>query len=452
MAVADEFAGLSELFRRKYGREAAWFVRAPGRVNLIGEHTDYNGYPVLPMAIQRAIRLAAAPGEGRLVELTNGQSDLYGDRQFELSDVIPRGPGGDWSDYVKAAVQSLVRLGLDEGRSPDELRGICCAVEGDLPPAAGLSSSTALVVAAALAFCAVNRMGLGRQALAERMADAEHYVGTQGGGMDQAVCLLARAGEVLRLDFFPLQVQRLPFPEDHCIVAAHSTLPAGKAAERRLAYNRRVIECTIGLHLLARELGVKPPPRLADLSQYVANAEAELPHVLQRVMKGHESLSLRAAASLFETDPGRFARRFLRMADGRLLPMPGDGLKVLRRCRHVFGEARRVERAAACLARGDMAALGSLMDESHASCAADLGISTFEVDQLVDVMRQAGALGARLTGAGFGGFAIALVHVDAAEQVRQAVAQRFHDPRGASADGYLLVFRPADGALDEPVD
>jgi len=450
MAVSDEFKALCGRFEREFARRPTWLLRAPGRINLIGEHTDYNGYPVLPMAIDHAIRLAVAPGDDAVIELRNAAAE-YGNRSFELSDGIPPYGEGDWGNYAKAAVQSLVQLAVQEGRPLDELHGMSCLVDGDVPPAAGLSSSTALVVAFGLAFSSANGLGIGRQAMAERMAEAEHYVGTQGGGMDQAVCLLAREGEALMIDFYPLRATRLAFPEDYCVVAAHSTLRSRKTGEQRLAYNRRVLECTLGTHLLARELGVKPPERLADLGQYVANAETELPRLLHTVLKGHDSLSLRVAAAAFGTDPGRFARQFLRMGDGRLLPMPGDGLKVLSRCRHVFSEAQRTRLAAACLKNRDMARLGQLMNESHASCATDLEVSCYELDQLVGIMRGAGALGARLTGAGLGGFAVALAHADAAERIRRAVEQEFYAHRRAQPQGALFVCRPARGALEEPV-
>jgi galactokinase len=190
---------------------------------------------------------------------------------------------------------------------------------------------------------------------------------------------------------------------------------------------------------------------MADLAGPGGRPLAELRAALEDVLKGHPSLSLRWGAALFGTDPGRFARKFLRMADGRLLPMPGDGLRVLQRCRHVLTEAERTERAAASLKGGDMRGLGELMNESHQSCAQDYEISCYELDQLVDLMRGAGALGARLTGAGFGGFAIGLVRADEAEQVKAALERGFYAPRRIAAAQHLFLFQPADGALEEPL-
>jgi N-acetylgalactosamine kinase len=433
------------------GRRPTWFISAPGRINLIGEHTDYNGFPVMPMAITLAIRMLLAPREDAQVELKDVADSVYGGRQFALSQVIRPYAAGDWGNYVKAAVQSLVELALGKGRTLEDLKGMCCLVDGNIPPAAGLSSSTALVVAAGMAFCAVNRLGLGRHAMAERMAEAEHYVGTQGGGMDQAVCLLAREGHVVKIGFFPLRAEQLPLARDYVIVAAHSTINAKKTGDLRLQYNRRVLECNIGAQLLARRLDMTPPARLADLARPGGKSLGELLALLDEVLTGQESLSLRRAAEIFDMDPGRFARQFLRMKDGRLLPMPGDGLKVLRRCRHVLTEAGRTEQAAACLKREDMAELGHLIDESHRSCAEDYEISCYELDLLVELMRGAGALGARLTGAGFGGFAIGLVHRDTAPQVKAALERSFYAPRRLSSGENVFVFHPAAGALEEPL-
>jgi len=452
MGLPPQLGELQERFVREFGgRRPAWFISAPGRINLIGEHTDYNGFPVMPMAIPRAIRMLVASREDGQVEVRNVAAELYGPREFAVLEGIAPFPDGDWGNYVKAAVQSLAQLGLEQGRGLDKLRGMSCLVEGDIPPAAGLSSSTALVVASGLAFSAVNRLGLGRNSLAERMAEAEHYVGTQGGGMDQAVCLLARPGEVLKIDFFPLRARRLPFPEDHVVLAAHSTISARKTAEQRMHYNRRVLECSVGAHLLARRLDMDSPQRLADVATRSHRPLAELLTVLEGALGGPEGVTLRRGAALFDTDPGRFARQFLRMQDGRLLPMPGDGLKVLQRCRHVFAEAERTEMAAGCLLSGDMSGFGRLMDESHHSCDRDYEISCYELDQLVSLMRGAGALGARLTGAGFGGFAVALVHRDRAEAVTAALAERFYKPRRLTAEGHVFAFQPAAGAGLEPL-
>jgi len=450
---------LPRLFSERFpGQAARWLVTCPGRINLIGEHTDYNGFPVMPIALARAIRLCASPAGAPMVQLKNVDVAHHEDREFEVARDIPCWPTGDWGNYAKAAVQSLVRLWEDQGKDLSELEGMRCLVGGTLPAAGGLASSSALVVACALAFAACNEWHEllappeGVRALAERMAQAEHYVGTQGGGMDQAVCLLAREGHALRIDFFPLRVRHVPFPEGHVILAAHSTVPSAKARGRRLAYNRRVLECAIGKDLLARRMGVPDAERLGDL------CSAEDPDALQRltdelteITHAKDSLTLAEAAALLELRPDDFRATHLRMKDGSILPTPDDGLKVLPRCRHVLGEAARVESAVRCLEAADVTGLGTLMNESHRSCARDYEISSPELDTLVEMMQDSGCLGARLTGAGFGGFAIGLAQKDAAHCIRDRLEREFYAPRGLSARGQVFTFTPARGARVERV-
>ena len=444
---------VDEFLARFPGAAPRWLVVTPGRINLIGEHTDYNGFPVMPIAIERAISIVVAPSDDRIVELRSARPDPYPDRRFEVSTDIEPCRAGDWGNYAKAAVESLARLWQEHGRDAAGLRGMRCMVHGDIPSASGLSSSSALVIASALSFAASSNQpelfetADARRELAERMALAEHYVGTQGGGMDQAVCMLAEPGHALRMDFFPLRAHPIVFPEGYVVLAAHSTVRASKAATQRLAYNRRVLECAIGKELLARRLNAPHAARLADLCHAEgAPALSQMTDVLSDIVEGAESFSTAQAARLFGVSPDEFADTQLRMKDDSIMPEPADGLKVLPRCRHVFSEAARVEAAAACLACGDMDALGQLMDESHRSCAEDYEISVPELDQLVELMHAAGALGTRLTGAGFGGFAIALVETEAVDDVREKLAAEFYRPRGHRPEENIFAFTPAPGA------
>src|SRR5262245_44930325 len=177
------------------GHPPAFLVRAPGRVNLIGEHTDYNGLPVFPMALHRAVRITLRPREDELVRLKN-LDPRFPAREFEISESIEPSAAGDWVNYAKAAAQSLahhfrIRRGFD---------GL---FESDLPDAAGLASSSALLVASSLAVLATNEIDPDRIELMDLCARAERYVGTHSGGMDQAICFGARAGEAAFIEFDP---------------------------------------------------------------------------------------------------------------------------------------------------------------------------------------------------------------------------------------------------------
>jgi galactokinase len=439
MSFRTEFGPLVEQFRAAFpGRAPAFCVRAPGRINLIGEHTDYNGFPVMPMAIDRAVRVVAGPSPGRTVELRDANAAAYGPRRFSLAPRIEPYEPGDWGNYVKAAVQGMVEHCLSAGRRIEDLHGISCVVDGDIPVEAGLSSSTAVVVASALAFARVNGLRLPRRRMAELTAEAEHYVGTRGGGMDQAACLLGERGKALKIDFFPLRAEAVPFPQDCCIVAAHSTVFAKKTGGRREAYNRRVAECALGVRILSRAVGAPVPARLADLVRARGGTPERYVELLAGTLGGREVLGEAEAARLCGMGVGAFRAQFPVCADG--------GFRVVARCRHVLTEADRTERAARALRAGRVQELGRLMDESHGSCARDYEVSCPELDELVALMRGAGAYGARLTGAGFGGFAIALARLSDAGQIRQAVEAGFYAPRGAEAAGRVFVFQPTAGA------
>jgi N-acetylgalactosamine kinase len=441
LGVASE--GLKTAFARVYGPAGGVRVfRGPGRVNLIGEHTDYNGLPVMPMAIGRAVRIVVAPRRDRTVELRDANEDAYGPRRFRLARRIEPYEAGDWGNYAKAAVQGLIDYAAARGKRPGDLRGMSCAVDGDIPVEAGLSSSTAVVVGCALAFARANGMRISGRRMAELTAEAEHYVGTRGGGMDQAACLLGERGNVLKIDFFPLRAQPVPFPEDCCIVAAHSGVSAKKTGGRRQEYNSRVAECALSTRILSRALGVPTPPRLGDLVRADGGTPERYVELLRRQLGGRDAIDAAGAARLCGMGAEAFRAQYL--AGGAA----ADGaFKVVPRCRHVLTEADRTEQAARALCAGRVEEVGQLMDESHASCARDYEVSCPELDDLVGLMRGAGALGARLTGAGFGGFAIALARLVDAERIRQALEVNFYASRRTDMGERVFVFRPAAGAL-----
>src|SRR5262245_37541500 len=257
----NQVEALVQRFADHYGRRPTVVVRAPGRVNIIGEHTDYNGLPVLPMAIDRHMLIAAAPRNDRRIHLANTES-RFAPRSYQLQAGIRRFAAGDWGNYHKAAAQGLL-----PSLGPDVLRGGDFLVEGTVPPGAGLSSSSALVVGSALALLAVNDHSVLPLQLAGLTAVAERYVGTQSGGMDQAVCLLAGAGHALRIDFDHLRAPALPVGAGYSIVVCHSLVEAEKSGAARNAYNSRVIECRLACHVLERLLGASLPRPLAHLGE-----------------------------------------------------------------------------------------------------------------------------------------------------------------------------------------
>ena len=394
---------LQAAFRARYGApDPVAVIRAPGRINLIGEHIDYAGLAVLPMALQRHVALLIRPRTDAVVRIANLDPE-FPTRAFAIGRDIPPYPAGDWGNYAKAAVQALAR-------TLDPLDGFDGVIGSSIPIAAGLSSSSALVVAAARALLHVNGAHPKPLALAQQLAEAERYVGTEGGGMDQAICLGAVAGTASRVEFAPLRLTPHAVPPDWRLVVAHSLARAEKSGAAQQRYNHRTQECAAALAAVTAHLG------LAGMSY-------------------RELVAARPPAELLE-------------AGARALDDP-----VRRRYRHVITEVDRVTRGETAMARADLDAFGAVLSAAHASLREDFEVSTAALDELVQIATEAGATGARLTGAGMGGCILAAGRTDTVDRMLDELAARFYAPRKieGSLDDVLFVADPAGGASVEPV-
>jgi galactokinase len=399
---------LGDAYRAAFGMDPTHLCRAPGRVNLIGEHTDYNDLPVLPMALQREVRIALRPradGRVRLHNLEPGFESV----EIEVGAHIEPGATGSWGNYVRAPAQELARRFAI-------VRGFDGVIGSDLPIASGLSSSSALLNAVGLALAEINQVGIEPLALADLMADAERYTGTRGGGMDQAISLAARAGHAARIDFAPLRLRHVPVPPDWRFVVAHSGVRTEKTGAARNAYNRRRAECEEALERVAAEVE-------HEMTRH--NAERGYPGLLN---------GLGAAEAL---DVGTA------VLDGTLF----------KRFRHVITEAGRVRDAQDALMMADATVFGTLMDASHGSLRADYNVSSAELDELVALAKEGGAAGARLTGAGFGGCIVALTTPSTVDEVIEALVTGYYERRGQTdaLDDRLFMAVPSAGATFEPV-
>jgi N-acetylgalactosamine kinase len=419
---------LRALYRSIFSGEPPTFlVRAPGRVNLIGEHTDYNGYPVMPMAIDRDVVFVAAPRADIAVSVVNA-SPAFEQRTFNARFPVSPYQQGDWGNYVKAAVHGVLEAGWVDA---DKAVGFQAAVGGTIPESAGLSSSSALVVASALAFLTANNKSIDKYQLAELLARAERYVGSEGGGMDQAVSLLAEGGKALKIDFFPLRTRPVQLPENLSFVVCNSLIRAPKSESIRYAYNRRVIECRLAAALVAKavhERSGKAPraDRLADLAGVKIGLEQRTIDKVVEQSIGEKPLSLKQVGVLLGETPEAVAKRLCTLRDGTALPEPPDWFKIWNRYKHVVTEAQRVEAAARAFQDGDNLAVGKLMNESHASCRDDYEISCPELEALVSIARELGAIGARLTGAGFGGCTVNAVPTDHVARFVEGVTAAYY--------------------------
>jgi N-acetylgalactosamine kinase len=423
--------------------------RAPGRINLLGEHVDYNGLPVLPMATQCDIRVAFAPRTDGVIRMRDRDAE-YPPREFRNAHEIAPSPTGCWDNYCKAAIQGLNRH-FEQGAFP----GMDMFVSGDIPVAVGLSSSSALVVVCALAYlrCLGKELeqDISRLELAAMLAEAEHYVGTQGGGMDQAIILLGKEGTACKISFGPLRTEDVPLLEDHVFVACNSLVKAKKTGDALHRYNAGPLTCRLARALVEKkaqeEFGEEVEiDRLADLWYGpLALTYREVADLFRKAFP-KERMTLAEAARLLDLTPEEIRDRWL----GNLKE-PEGGFRLQARARHQLTEFTRVEAARDQLLAGDAEAFGALMNASHESCATDYAVSCPELDALVEVARKGGALGSRLTGAGFGGCTVNLVPKERLAAFCENVTTGYYEGYLAgreiqSGNSRILVAHAAAGA------
>jgi galactokinase len=369
-------------FRHEFAAEPRLY-RAPGRVNLIGEHTDYNDGFVLPAALELSTWVAAAARSDRKLRIHSLHADAV--VEHDLDDPAPA-PRRDWSDYVRGVAVMLQRSG-------QRLAGADMLIDGDVPIGAGLSSSAAVEVSAGYALLDLAGANIERTQLALCCQRAENeFVGMRCGVMDQFISCHGAAGKALLLDCRSLTFQLTPIDPSVRLVISNSMVRHAHAGGE---YNLRRAECERGVALLSAALpGIRA---LRDVN----------------------------AAQLAE--------------HAALLPE-----LTLRRCRHVISENDRVVRAAAALDAGDVETFGRLMNESHRSMRDDYEISCREIDTLVEIAwRIEGALGSRMTGGGFGGCTVSLVRAEAVERFCASLAEGYAEATGLAAQ--MLVGSPGEG-------
>ncbi len=422
----SESKAIERVFCEQYPESGEPLVcRAPGRVNIIGEHTDYNGLPVLPMTIDRDIRIAFAPRQDALVRMRDVDV-AFPLAEFANATQIQPSPGGSWENYCKAAVS-----GLNAHFHVKKFRGMDMLVGGSIPMSAGLSSSSALVVACALAYLRVLGKTLGadisRLELAALMAESEQYVGTRGGGMDQAIILLGQDSAACKIDFFPLRVEQAPLPRDYAFVICNSLVKAEKSGQALHRYNAGPRLCRLICAMVAKRLKAEFGPeieieRLGDLWHgHLCLTDGEAANLFAKTFRT-DTVTLAEASAELRLSPEEIRQRWL--GD---LHEPEQGFALKKRAHHQLTEYQRVESTRDALQAGDVEHVGRLMDASHESCATNYDISCPELDALVTIARESGALGARLTGAGFGGCTVNLVPIARLETFRASVAERYYE-------------------------
>jgi galactokinase len=374
---------LEARFHAAFGRQPDGVWQAPGRVNLIGEHTDYNEGFVLPFAIDRTARVAVGVRPGSAIRLLS----TYGDQGVTTADTasLEAGTAKGWTKYPLGVIWSLQQRGID-------VPGLDLLLDSDVPLGAGLSSSHAIECAVISALNDLTGAGMGPEDMVLATQRAENdFVGAPTGIMDQSASLRGSKGHAVFLDCRDQSVQLVPFEAE-----------------------------AAGLVLLV--IDTKVSHSHADGGYASRRASCEL---------GAEVLAVKA---LRDVTPGD-----LEEASGLLDEV------TFRRVRHIVTENDRVLQTVELLGQQGPSAIGALLDASHASMRDDFEISCAELDLAVDTSRAGGAIGARMTGGGFGGAAIALTPVSEEQQVRTAVVRAFAEAGYTAPD--IFTVTPAAGAM-----
>ena len=370
----------TEAFQRRMIEELGEDVRlfrAPGRVNIIGEHTDYNEGFVLPAAIDRAVFLGVRPCGGRQVSV---YSENFHERSSFSLDEIGYDAEQSWSNYLRGVCYVLEEAGF-------HLRGADVYFNGDVPIGSGLSSSAALEVATATAFLALAEYEVPGAEVACLCQRAENeFVGMRCGIMDQMISVLGQAGHALLIDCRSLESRAIPIPIGVKLVISDTGVRRGLASSE---YNTRRGQCEEGVALLRQAL-----PGITALRD-----------VTPAQLEAHKDL------------------------------LPGE---VYRRCRHVVTEDARVLDAVKAMEAGNLAQLGALLNASHESLRDDYEVSCPELDLMVSLARrQPGVYGSRMTGAGFGGCTISLVADDFARDFVRTVGRAYEEATGLQWQIYV---------------
>jgi galactokinase len=370
---------MQQAFENYFHAKPVFIARAPGRVNLIGEHTDYNDGFVLPMAIDHAVWIALRPRDDSVVRIHSLDLKLAADLEL---DSLSKGEG--WVEYLKGVAHVLQVAGY-------KLKGWEGVMAGDVPIGAGLSSSAAVELATARAFGCASGFEWDAVKMAKIGQRAEnHWVGVNCGIMDQMASAASKAGHALFLDCRSLEIQHIPMPADVAVVVMDTSTRRGLVDS---AYNERRSQCEEA----ARYFGVKA---LRDVSVDKFEERSEKKEVNDAVW---------------------------------------------RRARHIITENQRVLDAIKAMQAGDIKTVGKLFNESHMSLRDDFEVTNEALNQIVEsALEQEGCYGARMTGAGFGGCAVALVKKEKAQSFAEAVSTAYRQRSGLEASVY--VCQASEGA------
>ncbi|MDH4238926.1 MAG: hypothetical protein OEW48_05140 [Phycisphaerae bacterium] len=488
--AADMCLRTLEAFGRAYGRDSSvLIVRSTGRVNLVGTHIDHRGGSVNPICI-KDMWLVAEPRDDDIVLAKDVESGEFSDEQFCIRECLPVGEkiqdwdswcynefekrkddaSVTWSNYIRAAVLYLQHLNMrDDGSFAPAIRGMNMMFYGDIPRAAGLASSSALVMAATEAVIRLNDLRIEPADMIEHWGFAEWYVGTRGGCSDHAAIIYGRPNKILHITAFPATVDRTALPEGFCVLLVNSLIEARKQAGARDIFNSRVAAYVFGLMMIRKNF-----PEYADKLERLRDVNPEKLDIdeaeIYRMVKSlPETVSRAEILKLLPESEQKVHRVF------RSHNEPEKGYQIRQVCLYGIAECIRAEMVPDCLRQGDVKAFGELISISHNgdrvtalvdgervptdnsypderidALISDLesgnpqrmssarlwrqgggyNVSLPDLDMLVDIaLATQGVVGAGLVGAGMGGSIVVVVKDECAQQVIDNLAEQYYRPR-----------------------
>ncbi|KIJ98167.1 hypothetical protein K443DRAFT_680961 [Laccaria amethystina LaAM-08-1] len=503
----ERWHDLAAEFERRFGKKPTYISRAPGRVNLIGEHIDYALFGVLPTAIERDILIACAPRDAASSLPHHSPGSVIADnmhtkytRQIFAPSQLSDGNASHaeawrldidtkelrWESYVKAGYYGVLNhhfapANLSDNDEIQQPVAVDLLVTGSVPAGSGLSSSAAMVVASTLAFLAVNgklenaatasgNALLNKGDLVRISMENEKRVGVNSGGMDQAASVMSDPSSALYISFHPeLKAEPVRLPPGAVFIVANSLVVSDKAVTAKRRYNLRVVETLVAARILARSLGLDVGEKArVTLRQVVGLSAGEkegedigvvsLMGALKRIQQELDILkpknqdnedelgvTMEEMIGLTGLAPDVFYDVYLSWVE-----IEATHFQLYQRAAHVFGEALRVlEFRDACLEVDNLSKLGQLMNESHFSCSTLFDCSCPELDQLTHLARTAGAYGSRLTGAGWGGCTVSLVaesEVDTFIRKIRETYPPYKDLDGETLNEVIFATKPSSGA------
>ncbi|KAL2921100.1 Galactokinase [Bienertia sinuspersici] len=510
-------------FQQFYSHDPEFFARSPGRVNLIGEHIDYEGYSVLPMAIRQDTIVAIRKremGDDKVIRIANLNESKY------PVCIYPADPNQvldlkklQWGHYFICGYKGFYEYAKSKGVDIGEPVGLDVLVDGTVPTGSGLSSSAAFVCSSTIAIMAAFGVNFPKKEIAQLTCECERHIGTQSGGMDQAISVMAQTGFAELIDFNPVRATDVKLPAGGSFVIAHSLAESQKAVTAATNYNNRVVECRLAAIVLGIKLGMNPKEAtstvktLSDVEGLCVSfadtrGSSDLALAVQEFLKEDpytaediEKITEESLQSIFSDSPSSLdvlnAAQYYKLHQSqdfdvspKLICHMHTAASVHhaifpRRAAHVYSEAKRVQAfkdtVSSDLSEEDMLKkLGGLMNESHYSCSVlyecrlpcdkvlwqnphliklfhcninGVGAGCPELEELVGVARNSGALGSRLTGAGWGGCTVSLVKETTVPRFILDLKEHFYQSRinngmiGNNDFGlYVFDSKPSSGA------